>query len=87
MFKLIELNWIKNLSPFEGIFFVLYCFSLSSTIFCVFIREGGRNEPFHLSDVIRMYQGFFQNTGHFYTDMFQIQRRLQKENYTFWSGK
>ena len=28
-------------------------------------REGERNEPFYSSDIIRMGQGFLQNTGHF----------------------
>ena len=42
---------IKTCPPLEGIFCALL-FPLSSTIFCVFIREGGRNEPFYSSAVI-----------------------------------
>ena len=58
-------------------YFCALLFTLSSTIFCVFIREGGRNEPFYSSDVIHMGQGFFQNTGHFVlTKTFRFKKKI-----------
>ena len=60
-----------NLIPPRGGYFCAQLFALSSTIFCVFITEG-RNEPFYSSDVIRLGQGFFQNTGHFVLTCFRF---------------
>ena len=65
--------------PPRGGYFCALLFSLPSTIFCIFITEGGRNEPFYSSDVIRMGQGFFQITGHFVLTCFRFKDVFKKK--------